>query len=62
MIKKEDINGQDQILLVRQPTFAPGRYTHVAGFVDAGENFQQAVKREIKEEVNIEVDNVEYSF
>lgn len=50
----------DEILLARGPRFAPGRYALVAGFVEAGESLEDAVAREIREEVGIEVDEITY--
>ena len=50
----------DEILLARGPNFAPGRYALVAGFVEAGESLEDAVAREIREEVGIEVDQITY--
>ena len=39
----------------------PGRfYSALAGFVEPGENFEQAVAREVKEEVGIDVSDVTY--
>lgn len=51
---------QDKILLVRAPRFAPGVYSLLAGFVEAGENLEQAVHREVAEEVGIKVRNLRY--
>lgn len=34
--------------------------TLVAGFVDPGENFEDAVRREVREEASIEVGNLRY--
>ena len=50
----------DEILLARGPSFAPGRYALVAGFVEAGESLEDAVAREIREEVGIDVDRIAY--
>ena len=35
-------------------------WTLVAGFVDAGENFEDAVRREVREEASIEVKDLRY--
>jgi len=35
-------------------------YSCLAGFVEPGENLEQAVAREVEEEVGIVVDNIEY--
>ncbi len=50
----------DQILLARSPHFVAGMYSTLAGFVDPGETLEQAVAREIREEVGVEVTNVRY--
>ena len=48
----------DSILLAHNKNFPEGRYSHIAGFVEAGETLEQAVRREIREEVGLEVDNI----
>ena len=35
-------------------------YSTLAGFIEAGENAEQALKREVAEEVNIQVSSIEY--
>ena len=35
-------------------------YTLVAGFLEAGETIEDAVKREVREEVGIEVEDIRY--
>ncbi|WP_010325475.1 NAD(+) diphosphatase [Marinobacterium stanieri] len=50
----------DKCLLARAPHFAPGRFSTLAGFIEAGETAEQAVAREIMEEVGIEVGNVRF--
>ncbi|HQT82034.1 MAG: NADH pyrophosphatase [Ferrovum sp. 37-45-19] len=49
-----------EILLARSPHFAPGMYSAIAGFCEVGESLEMALHREIKEEVNVVVDQVEY--
>jgi NAD+ diphosphatase len=49
-----------QLLLTRQATWTPNMYSLVAGFVEAGESLEQCLRREILEEVGVEVDQVEY--
>lgn len=49
-----------QILLARAPRFAPGVYSVLAGFVEAGETLEQAIHREVLEEVNIQICKVRY--
>ena len=50
----------DNILLGRQPAWAPGMYSAVAGFVEPGETLEQAVAREVKEETGVVVGKVTY--
>ncbi len=50
----------DAILLGRAPRFPPGMYSVLAGFVEPGETLEEAVIREVKEEVNIQVADVRY--
>jgi NAD+ diphosphatase len=49
-----------EILLARNANFPPGRYSALAGFVEAGESVEDAVHREVFEEVGIEVTNLRY--
>ncbi|WP_246077850.1 NAD(+) diphosphatase [Neptunomonas concharum] len=51
----------DRCLLARSPRFPPGRFSTLAGFIEAGETAEAAVHREIKEEVGIDVKNVRYA-
>lgn len=50
----------DQILLARSPRFPTGMYSTLAGFVEPGENLEEAVQREVKEEVGICICNIKY--
>lgn len=50
----------DRALLGRQPGWPDGRYSTLAGFVDPGESLEDAVVREVDEEVGIGVDEVTY--
>ena len=54
------ITREDQILLARGPRFPPGVYSTLAGFVEPGENLEEAVKREVREEVNVRIGNITY--
>ncbi len=49
-----------QLLLARSPRFPKGRYSVIAGFVEPGESLEEAVAREVREEVDIEVENIRY--
>jgi NAD+ diphosphatase len=53
-------DGADQVLLARQPTWPPGRYSVLAGFVEAGESLEACVRREVAEEVGVTVTDVGY--
>ena len=50
----------DKILLGRQPTWAKGRYSNIAGFVSPGESLEDAVAREVQEETGASVVAVHY--
>jgi len=50
----------DKILLAHNKNFPENLYSVVAGFVDIGENLEETVAREIREEVGIEVKNIKY--
>ena len=50
----------DQILLARNHRFPPGRFSILAGFVEPGETLEEAVVREVREEVGIQVRNIQY--
>ncbi|KAK0536157.1 NADH pyrophosphatase [Tilletia horrida] len=50
----------DKILLGRQRTWPKKMYSCLAGFLEAGEALEEAVKREIYEEAAIEVEEVVY--
>lgn len=49
-----------ELLLARAPSHAPGRYTALAGFVEAGESIEECVHREIAEEVGVQVQDLRY--
>ncbi|MEP9354814.1 NAD(+) diphosphatase [Xanthobacter sp. KR7-65] len=50
----------DQCLLGRQPHFAPGMWSALAGFVEPGETIEEAVRRETLEEAGIATGAVRY--
>ncbi|MGB1249356.1 MAG: NAD(+) diphosphatase [Candidatus Promineifilaceae bacterium] len=50
----------DRLLLGHNRNHPQGWYTVLAGFVEAGETFEETVAREIREEVGIEVKNIRY--
>ncbi|MGH8256837.1 MAG: NAD(+) diphosphatase [Steroidobacteraceae bacterium] len=47
-------------LLGRQPSWPPGRYSTIAGFVEPGESLEEAVAREVHEETGALVQSVRY--
>lgn len=49
-----------EMLLTRKSGYAPGRYTVVAGFVEAGESLEQCLAREVMEEVGVAIRNPRY--
>ena len=51
---------RDRCLLGRQPSWPPGFYSTVAGFVEPGESLEAAVIREVREETGLDVGEVSY--
>jgi len=49
-----------RLLLARSHGFPAGLYSVLAGFVEPGESIEEAVKREVREEVGVEVQNLRY--
>jgi NAD+ diphosphatase len=49
-----------KLLLAHGTRFPPGRYSVLAGFVEPGESLEEAVEREIFEEVGIRVKDIAY--
>jgi NAD+ diphosphatase len=45
----------DEVLLGRQASWPPGRYSALAGFVEPGESLEEAVAREVLEESGVRV-------
>jgi NAD+ diphosphatase len=50
----------DEILLARSPRFVTGVYSTLAGFVEPGESAEDCVRREVMEEVQVKVRNIQY--
>ncbi|HEY4383572.1 MAG TPA: NAD(+) diphosphatase, partial [Ktedonobacteraceae bacterium] len=53
------IHDGDRILLTHKPGWGP-RHSIIAGFVEPGETLEQCVRREVFEEVGVEVDTITY--
>ena len=49
-------DGGDRCVLGRQKNWPPGRHSVLAGFVEPGESLEEAVAREIMEEVGLELE------
>jgi len=49
-----------RILLARSPNFVKGMYSTLAGFVDPGESCEAAVRREVAEEVGVQIKEISY--
>ena len=53
-------NDEGKALLAHNKKFAPGMYSLIAGFAEAGESLEAAVAREIREEVGLEIRDIRY--
>jgi NAD+ diphosphatase len=60
MIAIRGEGGDQRILLGRQPRFAAGMYSALAGFLEPGETVEAAVRRETREESGIRIGRVRY--
>jgi NAD+ diphosphatase len=56
LVERED----GRALLGRSGRWDDAMYSTLAGFVEAGETLEETVRREVREEVGIEVDQVDY--
>ena len=54
------ISDGDRAVLGRKSEWPDGMYSALAGFVEPGESLEEAVAREVKEEVAIDVNNIRY--
>ena len=52
--------GEHEILLGRNRTFTTPFFSNFAGFVESGETYEDAIRRELREEVGVEVANIRY--
>ncbi len=53
-------SGDERCLLGRQGVWPEGRFSTLAGFCEPGETLEDAVRREVAEEVGVQVGDVEY--
>ncbi|AXX28191.1 NAD(+) diphosphatase [Actinosynnema pretiosum subsp. pretiosum] len=53
-------DGADRVLLARGEGWPEGRYSVLAGFVEAGESLESCVGREVLEEVGVRVSDIRY--
>jgi NAD+ diphosphatase len=60
LVYRKPKNGAAEILLTRKSGYAAGRYTVVAGFVEAGESLEHCLAREVMEEVGVSIRNPRY--
>lgn len=54
------VRKENKILLAHNAKFKGNMYGLVAGFVEAGENLESAVAREVREETGISIKNIRY--
>lgn len=50
----------EELLLARNASFVQPMYSTLAGFIEAGETAEETLVREVREEVGVEVANLEY--
>lgn len=53
-------DAEDRLLLAHAAHWSPHRFSHLAGYVEPGETFEQAVHREVAEEAGIALTGLEY--
>jgi NAD+ diphosphatase len=54
------ITREDKLLLARASRFKTGMHSVIAGFVEPGETLEECVRREVSEEVGLEIKNIRY--
>ncbi|UOE19604.1 NAD(+) diphosphatase [Thermobifida halotolerans] len=60
MLVHREVGGVEQCLLAHSPNWPDNRYSVLAGFVEPGESLEQAVAREVAEEVGVAVTDPVY--
>jgi NAD+ diphosphatase len=53
-------DGGDRVVLGRQTIWPPGMHSVLAGFVEPGESLEDAVRREVEEEIGVRIGEVRY--
>lgn len=53
------LNDKDEMLLVKSPKWN-GEYSIVGGHVELGESMEEAIKREVKEETNLDINDIKF--
>jgi NAD+ diphosphatase len=54
------VEREDRLLLARGASFPVGRFSAVAGFVEIGESLEDAARREVQEEVGVQIADLRY--
>lgn len=54
------VSDRERCLLGRQSSWPEGRYSTIAGFVEPGESLEDAVRREVIEETNVRIRDIQY--
>ena len=54
------VHRDNELLLARNANFPQPMYSTLAGFIEAGENAEACLVREVREEVGVEVRNIRY--
>ncbi|MFA7282550.1 MAG: NAD(+) diphosphatase [Sterolibacterium sp.] len=54
------VRRERSLLLARSPHFPEGMFSALAGFVEPGESLEETLRREVREEVGVEIGNLRY--
>ncbi|MBL0715444.1 MAG: NAD(+) diphosphatase [Desulfosarcina sp.] len=54
------VTSQGRLLLARSGRFAGRMFSVIAGYVEPGETLEECVRREVREEVGLEIGNIRY--